>query len=158
MEVAAFRLFYDNIHDFKTTALHVDSEIQRLGIYHDADQTVPGMGGRAHRDMWESTKAVSHFNLGTALELMLKFLLFLNNIPLEQLPQRERHLLSKLHGAIPPKYQTQLQSSYQASRSVLPDGYSLISWVNTASRTPSPHLHPVKRDITTLKGILRVSG
>ena len=26
MEIAAFRLFYDNVHDFKTTAMHVDSE------------------------------------------------------------------------------------------------------------------------------------
>lgn len=152
MEIAAYRLFYDNIHDFKTTAMHVDSEIRRLGLCDDGDDPVPGMGGRTHRDMWESMKAVSHFNLGTALELMLKLLLFLNNVPLEQIPQRERHLVTKLHGAVPRKYQTQLESTYQASRSVLPDGYALISFVNTASRTPSPQLHPTNRDITTLKG------
>ena len=92
--------------------------------------------------------------LGTALELMLKLLLFRNNVPLEQVPSRERHLLTKLHGAIPPKYQRQLESTYRASRSVLPDGYSLISWVNTASRTPSLELHAANRDITTLKGFL----
>ena len=50
-------------------------------------------------------KAVCHFNLGTALELMLKLLLFLNNVPVEQIPQGKRHLLTRLHGAIPPKYQ-----------------------------------------------------
>ena len=152
MEVAAYRLFYDNIHDFKTTAMNVDSEIRRIDISDHGDDPVPGMGGRTHRDMWESMKAVCHFNLGTALELMLKLLLFLNNVPVEQIPQRERQLLARLHGAIPPKYQTQLDSMYQASRSVLPDGYALISWGNTASRTPSPQLHPANRDITTLKG------
>ena len=152
MEVAAYRLFYDNIHDFKTTAMHVDSEVRHLGVRDEGDDPVPGMGGRTHRDMWESMKAVSHFNLGTALELMLKLLLFLNNVALETIPPRERHLLTKLHGAIPPKYQTQLESTYQASRSVLPDGYALISWVNTASPTPSPQLQPPNRDITTLKG------
>ena len=28
MEITAYRLFYDNIHDFKTTAVHVEAEIQ----------------------------------------------------------------------------------------------------------------------------------
>ena len=111
-----------------------------------------GWGGRTHRQMWESMKAVSHFNLGTALELMLKLFIFLNNVPVEQIPQRERHLLTKLHGAIAPKYQAQLEVTYQASRSVLPDGYALISWVNTASRTPSPQHHPANRDISTRQG------
>ena len=152
MEVAAYRLFYDNIHDFKTTAMHVDSQIRRFGIRDDSDDPVPGMGVRTHRDMWESMKAVSHFNLGTALELLLKLLLFLNNVPLKKIPQRQRHLLTKLHGAIPPKCQTQLESTYQASRSVLPDGYSLIAWINTASPTPSTQPHLPNRDITTLTG------
>ena len=72
MERAAYRLFYDNIHDFKTVAMHVESEIKRLGIRSDSDDPVPGMKGRTHCDMWVSMKSVSHFNLGTALELMLK--------------------------------------------------------------------------------------
>ena len=154
MEVAAYRLFYDNIHDFKTTAILVDSQIRGLGVRDDGDEPVPGMGGRTHRDMWESMKAVSPFNLGTALELMLKLLLFLSNVPLETIPQRQRHLLSKLHGAIPPKYQTQLESTYQASRSALPDGYELISWVNARPAAPSPQLQPANRDISTLEGFL----
>ena len=67
MEVAAYRLFYDNIHDFNTAAMHVDSKIRGLGVRDDGDEPVPEMGGRTHRDMWESMKAVSHFYLGTAL-------------------------------------------------------------------------------------------
>ena len=31
---------------------------------------------------------------------MLKLLLFLNNVPFETIPQRQRRLLSKRHGAI----------------------------------------------------------
>lgn len=152
MEIAAFRLLYDNIHDFKTTALHVDSEIRRLGIRDDREDAVQGMGGRTHREMWESMKAVSHFNLGTALELMLKLLLYLNNVELNEIPQRQRHLLSKLYGAIPAKYQQQLEYTYQASRSVLPNGYALIAWVNSATPTVSSEVQPANRDIMTLKG------
>ena len=145
MEVNAYRLFYDNIHDFKTTALHVESEIKRYGIRNDSDDAVPNMKGRTHRDMWISMKTVSHFNLGTALELMLKLLLFLNNLPVPQ-----HHFLTKLHDKIPEKYQKQLESTYQASRSVLPDGYERIEFIYTASPTSVPESLP-NRDISNLK-------
>ena len=32
MEITAYRLLYGNIHDFKMTAMHVESEISRYGI------------------------------------------------------------------------------------------------------------------------------
>ena len=50
MELAAYRLFYDNIHDLKTTAMHVESEIRRHGIRGDSVDPVPGINGRIHRD------------------------------------------------------------------------------------------------------------
>lgn len=146
MEVAAYRLLYDNIHDFKTTAMHVDSEIRRLGIRSDSAEAVPGMKGRTHRDMWASMKTVSHFNLGTALELTLKLLLFLNNIKMPH-----THRLTVLHDAIPEKYREQLESTYQASRSVLPDGYELMAFINRASPAPPPP-PPGNRDISSLRG------
>ncbi|MXY66285.1 MAG: hypothetical protein F4206_01095 [Gammaproteobacteria bacterium] len=68
MDTAAYRLLYDYIHDFKTTAVHVESEIRRHGIRSDSWEEVAGMKGRAHHDMWVSMKTVSHFNLGIALE------------------------------------------------------------------------------------------
>ena len=133
MERAAYRLLYDNIHDFKTTAMHVESEIVRCGICSDSEDPVPGMGGRTHVDMWVSMKTVSHFNLGTALELMLKLLLCLNNVSLSNVTSkpRHRHFLSKLHVALPKKFQNQLESTFQASRNVLPDGYELIAFFNS---------------------------
>ena len=64
MEHSAYILFYDNIHDFKTTAFRVESEIKRHGIDHSKVETaVPGMEGRKYHDMWVSMKTVSHFNL-----------------------------------------------------------------------------------------------
>ena len=146
MEVTAYHLSYDNIHDFKATAIHVESEIRRHGLRDNSFDAVPGMNGRKHHDMWVSMKTVSHFNLGIALESMLKLLLFLNKIPMPR-----HHFLAKLHDAIPAKYQKQLESTYQASKSVLPEGYELIAFINAASPTPaSPG--PPNRDISSLKG------
>ena len=101
MEKAAYHLLYDSIHDFKKTALLVEEEIKRRGIRNDSSDTVPGMNGRKHHDMWVSMKAVSHFNLGTALELMLKLLLFLNKVPPKKVPKSQRHRLTMLYDAIP---------------------------------------------------------
>ena len=146
MEVTAYHLLYDNIHDFKTTALHVESEIRRHGLRDNSLDAVPGMQGRTHHDMWVSMKTVSHFNLGTALEVMLKLLLFLNKIFVPH-----HHYLTKLHDVIPEKYQEQLESTYQASKGILPEGYELIAFLNTASPTPAPP-GPPNRDISSLKG------
>lgn len=48
MELAAHRLLYDNIHDFKTTAALVEAEISRHGIRGDRNTVVPDMKGRRH--------------------------------------------------------------------------------------------------------------
>jgi len=145
MEVTAYHLLYDNIHDFKTTAMYVDSEVRRHGIRNVGNDAVPDMKGRMHHDMWVSMKTVSHFNLGIALELMLKLILFLNNISIPH-----HHRLTELHDAIPVRYQRQLESTYQESRNCLPDGYKLIAFINAA--TPTPRSSPPNRDISNLKG------
>ena len=147
MERAAYRLFYDNIHDFKTAAMNVESEIIRHGIRSGSNDSVPGMNGRTHHDMWVSMKTVSHFNLGTALESMLKLLAFLNKIAIPQ-----HHFLTNLHDAIPAKCQKQLESTYQASKSVLPDGWKLIAFLNTASPSLAAASGPPNRDISSLRG------
>ena len=68
--------------DFKGAAEHVESEIRRLGILYDSWEEMLGTEGRIHHEMWVSYKTVSHFNIGTALELMLKLILHLQNIPI----------------------------------------------------------------------------
>ena len=147
MEIAAYRLFYDNIHDFKTTAVHVEAEIRRHGIRSDGQKEVPGMTGRMHHDMWVSMKTVSHFNLSIAMESMLKLLLFLNRIPIPH-----HHRLAELHDAIPPKFQKQLEATYRDCRTVLPQGYELVAFINAA--TPMAPTRPPDRDISSLRGFL----
>lgn len=147
MEATAYRLLYDNIHDFKTIAAHVESEIRRFGIRDNDLGAVPGMDGRTHHDMWVSMKTVSHFNLGIALELLLKILLINNKISCPHW-----HSLRKLHDTLPAKYQRQLESTYQKSRSVLPGGYKLIAFFNSAETSPSTR--PPNRDISSLRELL----
>ncbi len=144
MEVTAYRLFYDNIHDFKTTAMNVESDIRRNGICSDGDDAVPGMKGRTHHDMWVSMKTVSHFNLGTALELMLKLLLFINNKPTQN-----HHILTKLHDELP-ENQKQFESTFRQAR-VFSRTASLIAFFNAASPTSAPP-PPPNRDISSLRG------
>ena len=147
MERAAFHLFYDNIHDFKTTAMHIESEIAHHGIRSDSNDPVPGMKGRTHHDMWVSMKTVSHFNLGTALESMLKLLVFLNG---SEIPRN--HLLSELHEILPENFQTRLESTYQASKSVVPDAWTLVAFLNTASPALATGACPPNREILSLGG------
>ena len=133
MENSAYRLLYDNVHDFKAAAVSVEAEIKRLGIRYDRGEIVPGTEGRTHHQMWVSMKTVSHFNLGTALELMLKLLLVINEVPLENFRDREGHLLTKLYNSIP-KAHRYLESIYRESRRGHVEGFELLMFVNTAQQ------------------------
>ena len=146
MEVTAYRILYDNIHDFKNTANLVESDIRRLGLSYDRKDAVPGMNSRTYKDMWVSMKTVSHFNLGIALELLLKLLLFLNRV---QIPNK--HILTELYDKLPEHIQQQLESTFQTSQNAVPGEIQLIAFMNTSTRTPPPST-PLNRDIWTLKG------
>ena len=100
MDNIAYDMLYDSILDFRSAAVLVESEIKRHDIRNNSSEPVPGMNGRRHHDMWVSMKAVSHFNLGTALELLLKLLLHINNIPIKKCEPSERHRLTKLYDAM----------------------------------------------------------
>ena len=148
MDVNAIRLLYDNIHDFKTTAMLVEADIGRWGVRNDSDEPVPGAKGRRHREMWVSMKTVSHFNIGIAIELLLKMLLSLNGINYEK-----NHSLVQLHDLIPSKYQSQLQSVYEdVSRSVT-SGFKLVAFINwdTDDVDDLPVLE--NRDVDTIRGL-----
>ena len=147
MEITAYRLLYDNVHDFKTTARHVESEIRRYGICSDSNEAVPGMGHRTHHDMWVSMKTVSHFNLGTALELMLKLLIHLNSIPIPH-----HHRLAELYDPVPEGIQNQLESTYQESGDAHPEGFELVAFLNTASPDPANVPRPPDPDTSSLRG------
>ena len=142
------QLLYDNIHDFKTTAVHVESEIIRCGIRHDSEEPVPGMKGRRHRPMWVSMKSVSHFDLGIAIELLLKLILIMNNLKFPR-----THSLTDLSNLMPPRLQNQLEQVFQECRRSI-GGYELIALTNSPSDDAAalPELH--NRDISTIHGFL----
>ena len=148
METSAYRLLYDNIHDFKTTAVYVEAEIRRHNIRSVGNEAVQGMRGRQHHEMWASMKTVSHFNLGIALELMLKLILFLNKVDIPQ-----HHHLARLYDGIPPQFQKRLDSTFQDSRRVLPGGFELEAFVNVAEPKPLA-AGPPDRDVRNLRGFL----
>ena len=83
---------------------------------------------------------------------MLKLILFLNDISLEGIPKGQRHLLTKLHDAIPETYQDQLESTFQASSNVLPHGWQLIAFINTATPAHACGSRPENRNISCLRG------
>ncbi len=145
MEQSAYNLLRDNIHDFKTVAAHVESEIERYGIRDNSFDPIPGMN-RRHHDMWVSMKTVSHFNLGVALELLLKWLLICNKIDVPR-----EHSLTTLYDALPQQCQQLLESTYLESTRVLPDGQStMIAFINTAS-PERPSEDPPNRELGTLR-------
>lgn len=148
MDITAYRMLYDSIHDFKVTAALVESEIKRCGVKSKSDEVVCDMSGRTHREMWASMKTVSHFNLGVALELMLKLLVFLNG---KEIPTH--HGLTKLHDDTPKKCQEDLEATFQECVGVLPNGFSSIAFFNSDSPEPA-RSSLADRDIATLRGFL----
>ena len=149
MEIWAYRLFYDNIHDFKTAAVLMESKIRRLRIRRDSSKVVRRGHGCTHHDMWVSMKTVSHFNLGTGLELMLKLYLSRHNRPMPR-----EHDLAKLYTALPDHAQEELERIYQDSREAFPDGYELVAYVHTFGHESTPS-DPPNRDISNLNGLFK---
>ena len=143
----ALRYLHSNIDDFKSTAEYVESEIRRLGIHGDSWETVSGMEDRTHHEVWVSMKTVSHFNLGVALELMLKLLLFRNSsdIPTihsltklyDELPERDRQKLDSIHGDI-------LRSSREK--------FDMMVFVSKESQTAGLPPEPPSRRNYSLRG------
>ena len=134
-------LLYDSIHDFKHAAVLVESEIRRLGIRYHSDDLVQGMNGRKHHDSWVSMKAVSHFNLGTALELMLKLLLLRSG------KSTHGHKLAKLYGKLKEPDQEQLDSKYRPFQ----NGSARLAWL--IFNSPESEPPPETRNINRLKGL-----
>ena len=147
----AIRLLYDNIHDFKNAAEHVESELRRLGIRYDCWDVVPSTEGRTHHEIWVSLKTVSHFNLGTALELMFKLLLNLNNIPFNDIPSYQRHLLVRLYDKLPNQHQ--LEAKYRACRRANKDLQFLAFVSNKTASTDLEYRSP-GTGVFRLRGLL----
>ncbi len=143
----ALRYLHSNIYDFKSTAEHVESEIKRLGIHGDNWEAVPGMEGRTHHETWVSMKTVSHFNLGVALELMLKLLLFRNksNIP-------TNHSLVELYDELPERDQEKLESIHGVIFRTSQEKFNMMVFISRESQTAKLPPEPPSRRNYTLRG------
>ncbi len=153
-ERSAIRLLYDNIIDFKGAAEHVESEIRRLGILYDSWEEMPGTEGRIHHEMWVSYKTVSHFNIGTALELMLKLILHLQSIPWSDIPKGQRHSLTRLYDKMPAQHKDWLEIKYRATKRGLPEGLAFLGFVNRSPDAPGPEYSAPSREVYRLRGLL----
>lgn len=138
-----YRLLYDSVIDFKSAAVLVEAEIGRHDIRYDSDDVVESMSGRKHHDTWVSMKAVSHFNLGTALELLLKLLLVRGggSVP-------NRHELANLYDALSENDRKQLECKYRSSRRES-SNFALLMFNSPGSEPP-----PDTRNINSLRGFL----
>lgn len=143
----ALRYLHSNINDFKSTAEHVEAEIERLGIHGDSWETVPGMEDRTHHEVWVSMKTVSHFNLGIALELMLKFLLFRNksNVPFS-------HSLAQLYDNLPPQDRQKLDSIHGAILKTSREKFDMMVFVSRESQAAELPPEPSSRRNYSLRG------
>ena len=141
--MVTYRLLYDSILDFKGAAVLVESEIRRHDVRYDSDDTVQGMNGRKHHDTWVSMKAVSHFNLGTALELLLKLLLVRTRGTAPY-----HHELAKLYDTLSEMDRKQLESKYRTARRES-TSFALLMFNKPGTEPP-----PETRNINRLRGFL----
>ena len=126
---ARYAFLCSNINHFKQTAVFVENAIAKEDFGpHDV----------------MSMKAVSHFNLGTALELMFKLTLIFNGC---RFPKT--HLLADLYDSLPKKEKERLEHLHDKSHGT--GKYTLVAMIYSENRPEAPP----NRDISTLKGTLQ---
>ena len=107
MNAAGLKLLCGNMQDFKAAALHVEREIRVQGLTHDPQAPlINKMSWNC--DPWISKKTVSLFNLGIALELMLKLLLIMYE---RETPNE--HSLTKIYDGLPRDVREELERRYR---------------------------------------------
>ena len=106
IRVDAAQALYDSIGTFKETAVWVEEMISRRGLRIEGRETLDRWN-TGHLSELAALKTVSHYNLSVALELLLKFLLALNQ---RQIPKR--HELVLLYEHLPESVQTNIQAIY----------------------------------------------
>ena len=125
------------IRDFTTAAVQMEREIKRYGLTHNPQ--VPLIDKLSwNYNPWISMKTVSLFNLGIALELMLKLLL----VMYEQKKPRS-HKLTRLYDSLPNNVQHQLEKGYQKELSEHLDVGSIVAFIDHP--IPRPDKRPPRR-------------
>ena len=146
MDWNEYALLRDNINDFKRAAILMESEITRLGVDDSSTDKVSGTGGRRHHDVWVSMKAVSHFNLGISLELMLKLILRLNGAQVPKI-----HQLAELYDTVPGEFRRKLEHVYASPNASKGRTYSLVAFIHSET---TPREKPSNRPLSSLRDFL----
>ena len=139
---AAYRLLFNQVQDFNNTAVLIESAIKSLGLQHDSQATIASMSQK-QTETWASMKSVSHFNLGAALELMLKLILAITGTEIPRV-----HTLHELYCTLPPEWQKRLMRQYQS----LDEKHTLL--LISFKRSDTQPEAPENRDIGNLRTML----
>ena len=108
---------YFMVHRFKEVAMMAEREIAKYQDTHslsrsnDNKHPITSLKGGVHVDGLLATKAVSHFNLGTSLELLFKLILAIEG---KQRPKK--HPLRFLFDQLSTNWQRKVLSSYNHAR------------------------------------------
>ena len=147
-EMDALDLLIGNVQDFANAAILTEEVITSYDLRENSRDVVEGTDGRTHHEMWGSLKTVSHYNLGIALELLIKLLLFLNG---KAIPQG--HVLTTLHDDLYLPVQQQLEATFQDIKQGLSGGgYELIVFITVPPSEPPPEYPPsLNRDLSSLR-------
>ncbi len=143
---SAYPLLFLNVIHFKDAARLVESEVSRYRADQGLQHTEDPLESFPNKDYWMSAKAVSHFNLGTALELMMKLVLVINGTPVGQ-----THSLLALHNSLSSKWKRRMQEMFSKAEK----NHGLLKFVrirrSDAADLPDPG---DDRDVIGLRGTL----
>ncbi len=147
MNADGLLLLATNVHDFKRAALHMEQEIKVAGLSINNEELLPDDSDRTYTDLWISKKTVSLFNLGIALELMLKLLLGMH-----EMERPKNHSLIELYDGLPSKVRKELEKAYQKELKNSLDGGRFLSFIDHPVPRPEKTPRPKTPNIKTLSG------
>ena len=136
-----YETLVNNIAVFTIAAIWVEKEIKKYRASNNKFDLALTLDGITPGNKWASMKTISHFNLGIALELLLKLLCSINGEPIPQ-----GHKLTALQYDLPPLVRQRLESTFQDSQRRFQDGLKRIALLTNPPPEPPP---PENRDLST---------
>ncbi len=127
----ALTFLCQNIHDFKEAARLLEAWIRKANVDENSDACA-------------SMKAVSHFNLGTSLELMFKLMLRISELPYDN-----THGLVKLYSLLPNLEKVRLNRLSQD----IGCNTKMVAYLHFEDPA-NPPVPPARRRLSTLEDIL----
>ena len=139
LDAGACRIMYFMVHRFKEVAMMAETEIAKYQDTHslsrsnDNEHPITSLKGGIPMDGLLATKAVSHFNLGTSLELLFKLILAIEG---KQRPKK--HPLRFLFDQLSTNWQRKVLSSYNHARQGKPECLIVATQIGDSSTGAQP--------------------